>query len=176
MLRAGDELGQSQLGNNNAYCQDNELSWLDWSSLNNQPEVLSDHGRFVARLIQIAKDFPMLRNHEFLHPPRTRDGIVIQWLNSDGQEMRQEHWGQHQNFLLGYKLSNSNEQSAVLVIFNNNASARPFKLPATETGNEWKWLVDSNSAEAESAEPPGASGSVINISAASVVVLGNQAK
>ena len=174
MLRAGDELGQSQLGNNNAYCQDNELSWLDWSSLNKPSEILSEHGHFVARLNRIARDFPMLRNHEFLHPPQTRDGIAIRWLNADGQEMRQEHWGQRQNFMLGYKLTNNADQSKVLVIFNNNAGARPFTLPVNENGAQWHWLLDSNSANGESAATAVAGEAVINVSAASVAVLSNQ--
>ena len=174
MLRAGDELGQSQLGNNNAYCQDNELSWLDWSGLNTQSETLSEHGQFVARLNQITRDFPMLRNHEFLHPPQTRDGVVIQWLNADGQEMRQEHWAQHQNFLLGYRLSNRQKQYAVLVIFNNNARIRSFSLPATEPNAQWRCLLDSSSANGDASELDVAGNSTIDIPAASVVVLSSR--
>ena len=174
MLRGGDELGQSQLGNNNAYCQDNELSWLDWSDLNNGTDVLGEHGNYIARLIQIARDFPMLRNHEFLHPPKTHDGIVIEWLNADGEEKRQEHWAQHQDFLLGYKLSNCIEQCDVLIVFNNHSSTRAFKLPATDSGEPWHWLLDSNNASGESAASAVIGDSTIDISAASVAVLSSQ--
>ena len=175
MLRAGDELGQSQLGNNNAYCQDNELSWLDWTGVKDQSKVLSDHGDFIARLIQISKRFPKLRNHEFLHPPQTREGISIHWLNSDGQEMRQEHWAQHQNFSLGYKLTDNNDQSAVLVIFNNGAGVRPFSIPAEQAFPKWHWLLDSTVGDGNPTDSTAvACGSTIDISACSVAVLSNQ--
>jgi glycogen operon protein len=176
MIRAGDELGQSQHGNNNAYCQDNELSWLDWSKVSSKPGVLSDHGHFVAKLIQLARDFPMLRNHEFLHAPASPDGIAIQWLNTDGQEMRQEHWAQHQNFVLGYKLTNGTDQSALLVIFSNDTNDRPFTLPSTGNGALWQRLLDSNSANGESTVPDIGGDSMINISASSVTVLGSRAR
>ena len=178
MLRAGDELGQSQLGNNNAYCQDNELSWLDWSnhsdrSNHSQPGALSDHGRFVARLIKIANDFPMLRNSEFVHPPRTRDGVSIQWLNADGQEMRQEHWAQHQKFVVGYMLENCIEQTSLLVLFNNDRKVCQFQLPALDAGRKWRWQLDSRYSDGESIQQAVAGDSVINVSESSVVVLGS---
>lgn len=175
MLRAGDELGQSQQGNNNAYCQDNELSWLDWSSLDSESNELSDHGHYIARLIQITKRFPMLRNHEFLHPPQTREGISIQWLNADGQQMRQEHWAQHQNFLLGYNLTNNNDQSSVLVIFNNDANTKSFKMPTTTSEQQWYWLLDSTLDDGippkERAENVVEGKSIITLPASSVAVL-----
>lgn len=175
MLRAGDELEQSQLGNNNAYCQDNELSWLDWSAIASNTNVLSDHGHFVAKLIQLAKDFPMLRNPEFLHAQHSPDGVAIQWLNAEGQEMRQEVWAQHQNFLLGYKLTSNIDQTALLIIFSNDASDRWFTLPSTETSAQWSCVLDSNSANGDSIEPDLDGGSVIKISAASVTVLASRA-
>jgi glycogen operon protein len=171
MIRAGDELSQSQLGNNNAYCQDNELSWLDWAEVTNQPDILSDHGHFIAKLIQTAKDFPMLRNPQFLHTPQSDDGIAIQWLNADGQEMRQENWAQRQNLLLGYKLVNNIDHSALLVIFSNDVNDRWFTLPPPETNARWRCVLDSNYSNGEPVELTLDSDSPIKISAASVTVL-----
>ena len=150
MLQAGDEFGRTLAGNNNAYCQDNELNWLDWSALQSDEQSLTAHGRFIARLIALSKRFPKLRNHEYVHPPSTIDGVSIQWLNSDGHEMHQEHWAEHHNFVLGYFLTDS-AQSAVLVIFNSDDQARSFSLPTTQhnSAESWYWVLDSNMDDGE---------------------------
>jgi isoamylase len=81
MLLAGDEVGHTQHGNNNAYCQDNELSWIDWSD--------ADHNlfEFVRAAIALRKDTPALRSVEWL-----RDGADATWLGVDGQPMTPERW------------------------------------------------------------------------------------
>jgi pullulanase/glycogen debranching enzyme len=100
--------------------------------------------------------------------------VAIQWLNAEGQEMRQEVWAQHQNFVLGYKLSSNIDQSALLVIFSNDVSDRWFTLPPTETSAQWRCVLDTNIANGESVEPDLDGGSVIKISAASVTVLASR--
>jgi isoamylase len=140
MLLAGDELGRSQQGNNNAYCQDNELTWQDWSALQNESELLA----FVKNLIAIRSNYPLLHRDRFVHgeaqfePSGFSD---IQWLRADGQSMQDEDWHQPQyNFLamlLAGKslparntLINDRKDAALVIAFNADISALDFIMPA----------------------------------------------
>ncbi|HWP20607.1 MAG TPA: glycogen debranching protein GlgX [Burkholderiaceae bacterium] len=92
MLLAGDELGRTQHGNNNAYCQDNEVSWVRWEPLSLQEQLLGD---FVRRLIAFRKSQPALRRTCFFEGEADRHGHKdITWLTPQGEEMRSEHWQQ----------------------------------------------------------------------------------
>ena len=86
MLLMGDEKGRSQHGNNNAYCQDNEISWLDWEQDTERNVAFAE---FTTRLIELRRRYPMLRQSEFLHGTRALpDGTAdITWLRPDGEEM-----------------------------------------------------------------------------------------
>ncbi|MBA5237241.1 glycogen debranching protein GlgX [Pectobacterium aroidearum] len=113
MLLAGDELGHSQQGNNNAYCQDNELTWLHWENAN------SALREFVAGLIQLRRTIPALQQETWW---QEGDGAV-QWLNSEGQPLTPPQWeqGEHQLQIL---LS-----GRWLVLFNASLHAGEFMLP-----------------------------------------------
>ena len=145
MLQAGDELGRTQRGNNNAYCQDNDISWIDWGSADEKLQS------FVARLIQLRKDYPVLSHRNYIHPPVKASGENIQWLNSDGKPMREEHWQEHHNFLLGYLASSFGDAGAgedssavyLLVIFNNSQKAENFHLPSYHSSQQWRWVIDT---------------------------------
>jgi len=86
MLLAGDEFGRSQMGNNNGYCQDSEISWVHWDGLPDSAEALR---AFTRRLIEIRKAQPLLRRASW------RDGMVIDWFNAAGGIQRPEHWEEH---------------------------------------------------------------------------------
>lgn len=90
MILAGDELSHTQLGNNNTYCQDNELAWLDWSPSADKQAFLE----FVKRVVQIRRDHPVLRRRRFFHGRRIRGKEIrdIIWLNSTGREMTDADW------------------------------------------------------------------------------------
>src|SRR5687767_9727987 len=92
MLLAGDEFGHTQKGNNNAYCQDNELTWLDWTEQRNADKDLT---RFTRRLIQLRRDYPMLRRARFLVGVHNEDlGVKdVTWIDPRGEEKTQESWG-----------------------------------------------------------------------------------
>ena len=90
MICAGDEVARTQLGNNNCYCQDNELSWHDWEISGHKQELLE----FTRKLIELRKAHPNLRRHKFvrwrrLHHETARDAI---WISPDGREMTEEDW------------------------------------------------------------------------------------
>ncbi|MEH6580807.1 MAG: glycogen debranching protein GlgX [Halioglobus sp.] len=149
MILAGDEIGRSQQGNNNAYCQDNALNWIDWRAVD---EPASRLNAFVTLMLKLRRDFPVLSLRNYIHPPHCADSDNIQWLNADGREMREEHWQEHHNFLLGYLLTSPGEdggRTAILVIFNNASQAQQFQLPKyqKEPGEpeyHWHWLVDTS--------------------------------
>ena len=90
MLTAGDELGRTQRGNNNAYCQDNELSWLDWDLGDDGSDLLG----FTRRLIRLRRDHPVLRRRRFFQgrPIHGSDLADIGWFGPDGEEMTDRHW------------------------------------------------------------------------------------
>jgi isoamylase len=138
MLLAGDELGRTQLGNNNAYCQDNEISWLDWEGADR--ELLA----FTARLLQLRKKHPLLRRRTY---PRPEDTI---WLHAEGREMTEGDWklpfarcvGM---LMIGKKLAERDERGApvedqdLLLLLNAHHDAIDFSLP----DGPWTALLDT---------------------------------
>ena len=141
MIQAGDELGRTQKGNNNAYCQDNELNWIDWSNLDEHSDNLSG---FLSRLLDIRRSHEALSSPNYIHPPHTSDSVGIEWLNGDGQPMREEHWQEHHNYVLGYRVSSPDQEASrtsTLVIFNNSHKPQQFKVPGKDL--TWEWLLDT---------------------------------
>ena len=177
MILAGDELGRSQLGNNNAYCQDNELNWIDWQSLDDRALELK---AFVTLLFTLRKSHPVLNHPSYIHPPQKPESVNIQWLNSDGMEMREEHWQEHHHYLLGFLASSPGEnqtRAAILVIFNNSTQTQQFQLPAytTKSGEPnhcWHWLVDTFQETGVPQWPPAEHGQNLEIEERSVAILG----
>ena len=132
MLLMGDELGRTQHGNNNAYCQDNELSWIDWSSADR------DLTGLVGRLIALRREREALRQARYLHGETTGSGLPdVTWLAPEGRAMTSEDWREPHRKCLGLLLAGDGPTLALLV----NAAERdqPFVLPATT----WRILIDT---------------------------------
>lgn len=134
MLLAGDELGRSQGGNNNAYCQDNETSWLDWSGQDTESEFLA----FVRDLIALRATHPVLRRQRFAHGDQNAplSGFAdIEWLREDGERMSEEDWHDQERRCVGMLLAECLAEHAeavedtVLVILNASQQALEFVLP-----------------------------------------------
>ena len=157
MLQAGDEFGRSQRGNNNAYCQDNEISWLDWSALDGEARGLLE---FTRRMIRLRRSSPVLRADRYRHQAGDLDDDSIHWFNSDGKAMLDEHWHERDNRVLGYLLSEINGDSQarkLLVLFNASPVEQPFRLPLAEAC-AWRRIADSaDPAAGEELLAPGAS-------------------
>ena len=151
MLLAGDEMGRTQRGNNNAYCQDNEVSWIDWN-LGPEARHLFE---FTRRVIALRNAHPLFRRRTFLRGRAVHDSEVkdVTWLTPHGTEMTDQEW--HQSFarclgmfLSGGGLSERDERGQpvmdddLLVLLNAHHDAIPFKLPA-EPRRRWTALMDT---------------------------------
>ena len=142
MLLAGDESGRTQHGNNNPYCQDNEVSWLDWK-LAGTPEQRGFRD-FVARAIAIRRQHGIFRPRRFLHGHREAvPGIPdIDWLDERGQRLSPQDWENENGRALAMTLAGEGDHEPEFGILLMNASAGPldFTLPG---GFRWRILIDS---------------------------------
>jgi glycogen operon protein len=153
MLLAGDEMARSQNGNNNAYCQDNELSWLDWSAMDDaRLELVA----FVQRLIAFRKAHPVLRRARFMHgrehsPAGIKD---ITWLTLHGTEMTAEDWQKSFARSIGILLDGRarpdhtadgrfEEDDCLFTAMNAHSEALPFKLPQMPGLKHWRRVIDT---------------------------------
>jgi isoamylase len=138
MISHGDELGRSQRGNNNAYCQDNELTWIDWDLTDEQKALFE----FTARLVHLRLTQPALRRRKYFQGRSIRGGGVkdVAWLAPDGREMTDEAWGSDFVRCLGMLLSGNaieetNERGelitgdTLLILLNAHSEKVPFALP-----------------------------------------------
>lgn len=156
MLLAGDEIGHTQNGNNNAYCQDNEISWTNWDLQPRDHELLA----FLQRMIMLRKQHPVFRRRSFFQGRPIKGAGVkdILWLTPDGREMTDEVWQESSARCLGMFLSGEGilEYSArgqeirddnFLLIMNANHEDITFTLPALEAECSWRALVDTTWAD-----------------------------
>jgi glycogen operon protein len=141
MILMGDEVGHSQGGNNNAYCQDNATSWLDWQAIDDEDEAFF---AFISGLIRIRKRWPQLRSGQFMHGQRLpREGLKnITWLRRDGGEMRKGDWENQSLLQLGMLLGAAGMEP-LLILFNSHHEPIDFRLPAPQVVHSWRCLADS---------------------------------
>jgi len=140
---AGDEFGNSQSGNNNVYCQDNETAWVDWAR---KDDALLE---FCARMVAFRREHPVLSQDNFLNGTPVGDGRVeIAWHQPDGREMDAELWGQAQLRVLGLFLTYSAQEAFVegerpLFLVFNAGTRSPSRCPPTMAlrhGTAWSTL------------------------------------
>jgi glycogen operon protein len=156
MLLAGDELGRTQLGNNNAYCQDNELSWIDWAHADR------DLIAYVARLIELRRSDGALHLNRWLsdHDERRREA---HWLAPEGRAMSVDDWHDQRRHCFGLQLTAAGERP-ILLLFNAEPNAAHFVLPE----GRWRCELES-SAPRLTTEPVG--GRTLTLPAHSVMLL-----
>jgi isoamylase len=180
MISHGDELGHSQLGNNNVYCQDSELSWMDWSLVDTNADLLT----FTRRVIELRKSHPVFRRRRFLAGTPIRSGEQVRdiaWLTPAGKEMTLEDWGAAFGrsiavFLNGEAIHEPNARGervtddSFLLCFNAHDEELDFVVPDGDHAKEWTAALDT-------ADPSGATdlivaaGEKISLQARSLVVL-----
>jgi isoamylase len=172
MLLAGDEFGHSQQGNNNAYCQDNAISWLNWPALDGQGRALI---AFTRRLLALRHQFPVLQASAYRHLPNDPHDDSIQWLNCDGRLMREEHWHEHDYRALGYLLTEYSDTDNpspryLLVLFNAAPAEQDFTLPKTPAGSWWLF-IDTAEAVTPAPRQSRAMGARVRLAPSSIQIL-----
>jgi len=151
MLLAGDEFARTQGGNNNAYCQDNDISWLDWN-LGEKGKSLT---RFVQKLTAMRHKYPILRRNLFLAGRYNEELDVkdVTWINANGSEMEQSNWGDSGMRCFGMLIDGRAQTTGVrqrgheatmLMVINDHHDMVTFTLPECAGGSEWSLLIDTN--------------------------------
>jgi glycogen operon protein len=152
MICGGDEIGRTQRGNNNAYCQDNELSWFDWKLDRSDHALLA----FTQQLIALRQAHPVFRRRRFFHGRHIRGAEVkdLSWFRPDGKEMTDEDWNKGYVRCLGLRLSGDALEETdskgrpvlddtFLLLLNAHHEPLPFTLPAHRRGVRWQPVLDT---------------------------------
>lgn len=139
MLLAGDEFGRSQQGNNNGYCQDSEISWVNWEAQSEQDHALR---HFTQRLIALRAEQPLLRRESW------RDGLEIRWFNAGGGLQQSEQWDEGSTLGLAISRPDLEQEEGiwhdVLMLFNPFEGDVPFQIPQFGEGG---WVLELSTAE-----------------------------
>jgi isoamylase len=178
MLLAGDEMGRTQKGNNNAYCQDNDISWVDWNLDSGQKNLLE----FTKFLIQLSKQHGVLQRKHFFQGRKIRGSEVkdLTWFRPDGKEMTDEDWENPENRCLGLRLAgdaidetdengDAITDDTLMVLLNADEKEIEFVLPVQE--QLWTLVLDTReyTGKRESIKKKG--GEVLALEARSVAIL-----
>jgi isoamylase len=158
MICGGDEIDRDQRGNNNAYCQDNEVSWFNWDLNERRQSLLS----FTKKLIRLRREHANLRRRKFYQDRSIRGSAVkdIMWLRTDGQEMTDEEWNSGWVRCIGVILNGSTlgdiddtgtevVDDSFLLMLNCHHEHIDFYLPAAPNGGAWQVVIDTNEPDFE---------------------------
>jgi glycogen operon protein len=166
MIAHGDEVGRTQSGNNNAYCQDNELAWIDWKLAQDESPLLA----FTSAVVALRKEHAVFRRRRFFAGDAAHGGMSslgdIEWFSSDGTEMDEEDWrnGYARTlmvFLNGQAIPEPDPHgqrivdSDFLLLFNAHSDPVDFVLPPAPYGDTWQIRLDTAVAEPTRADPLG---------------------
>jgi glycogen operon protein len=181
MLLAGDELSHTQQGNNNTYCQDNELTWLNWQ-LDDQSRKFLE---FVREVVALRGEQPVFQRRKFFQGRSIfgADIADITWFEPSGKPMGEEAWSAGFNQCFGFLLAGDligdvDERGqpiggdSILILMNAYHEAIPFKLPARVKGQRWQRIIDTAAPEAPKEQVP--ANKRYNLQGRSVVVLATQ--
>ena len=154
MLAGGDEFARSQQGNNNCYCQDDELTWYDWNLDEPRKRLLE----FTSKLIQLRRDHPNLHRRRFFQDRKIRGSVVrdVSWLNTDGKELPDEAWNEQWNRSLGVLLNgktlgvmdedgNPVVDDSFLILVNAADDGVDYTLPEPPNKTPWRQVIDTES-------------------------------
>jgi isoamylase len=152
MLLGGDEFGRTQEGNNNAYCQDNPISWVDWTIGEGDAEFCE----FVRQVISIVADNPILRRRDFFAGAPVGDGPMkdVTWIRSDGLEMEEGDWADQELQTIGMLVlgraadeidfrGRSARGSTLLLLLNAGTRSRSYALPKVAEPGRWEELLNT---------------------------------
>jgi glycogen operon protein len=182
MIAHGDELARTQHGNNNVYCQDNEISWVHWDTDEEQRSLLE----FTRRLMQLRAAHPVFRRRRFFAGDASHGGESdlgdIAWFQPDGAHMDEATWrdGSVQQlavFLNGGAIPEPDPRGqpqvddSFLLLFNASGEDCEFRLPGEEYGNHWLMAADTADPSADDDSPQLASGVSVEVKSRAMLVL-----
>ena len=167
MLLMGDEIGRSQGGNNNAYCQDNDINWLAWDGHGERDAAFHE---FVRGLIAVRRTRPLLRQLRFLHgdPVGETGPSDVSWLRPDGHPMTPRDWDQPHTRLMALRLRGHGRQA--LMLFNAHFEPLRFQIPKPGPGG-WRMLVDTAAGIADPESETQHSGEAHDVEGRSLLLL-----
>lgn len=182
MLLAGDEMGHTQRGNNNAYCQDNDTTWIKWDLTDDQRAFLD----FVCQLTELRRTQPVFQRRQFFQGTQVDGADVpdISWFQPSGEEMSDETWNAGFSQCLGVRLPGDhigdvNERGepiigdSIVLLVNAHHEPIPFTLPSSRERQEWERLIDTANPSAPRSKYKG--GELYEIQSRSLVVLRSKA-
>jgi glycogen operon protein len=157
MMLSGDEFGHTQNGNNNVYCQDTELAWLNWETITSDGQSLIE---FVRRVVALRQAFPVLRRSRFMTGEYNADLDVrdVRWLSPEATDIEAEQWQDTQARCFGMLMDGRAQASGikrpamdatVLLVVNSHHDVVRFKLPEVTGGTTWRCLLDTNVPEVD---------------------------
>jgi isoamylase len=183
MLVAGDEFSRTQHGNNNAYCQDNEISWLDWQGKDN--ELLE----YTKNLIRLRKEHPIFCRRRWFQglPIKGKNVTDIAWFLPEGEEMEDYHWEETYAkslavFLYGQGIRSKGSNGEVVkddsfyLMFNAHHETLPFKLPGERWGKKWIRILDTNQDTLDTEEAVAHPEETIQVAGRSMMMMMNPRK
>jgi isoamylase len=155
MLLGGDEFGRTQKGNNNAYCQDDEISWVDWEGIKEEGQSLI---LFTRKLLRLRHSLPILRRGRFLTAEYNLGLEVkdVTWINASGREMQKSDWEDGKMHCFGMLIDGRAQTSGIkrrasdvtlLIVINGYYDSVKFTLPEFVGGDQWLTFIDTNDPE-----------------------------
>ncbi len=170
MLNSGDELGHSKGGNNNSYCQDNEINWIDWGETGASHPMID----FSRRLAELRRIYPLFSYPRFAHGHETDEALGFTWLADAGTEMTEPDWHDgerhHLTMLLSWQEAGSLQDSLLLCL---NAASKPVEqvLPQLSGITGWRGLLDTCSPTGDAAQLKLDAGSKLCVESKSILLL-----
>ncbi len=178
MLLAGDEISRTQKGNNNAYCQDNEINWLDWRNQHDDQKALQF---FVEYVIALRGKYSLLTSRRYIHRPDEPQGKIhscVRWVNESGEEMQEEQWIDPDTYTVGWILESIPIDNTIdytperlLILFNAGPETMSFTLPNDPEVSQWNYLLDTYSANGKPIDTLAAPGTKIKLKDKSIMML-----
>nr|WP_202886328.1 glycogen debranching protein GlgX [Kribbella sandramycini] len=179
MIAHGDELGRTQGGNNNVYCQDNETAWVNWEL----DDIQKDQLAFTSLLVKLRNNHPVLRRRRFFHGDTGVDGLGdLVWFTPNGTEMQNGDWTRDDAraiavFLNGDAISEPDPRGepviddSFLILLNSGHEPVDFLLPPGQYGDDWTVAADTTTPRGGASEEPHKAGSTVQLESRSTLVL-----
>ena len=150
LILAGDEVGNSQRGNNNAYCQDNDVGWIGWENLGKEGEDLV---AFIGHLTELRRRFGQIRTHHWLDGRRTDGSYGVLWLTPAAEEMKESDWNFPEGRFLSYVLGPVEPgQPPIFIVLNAAPEEIAFKLPVMNDYKSWQLVLYTADAKQTTAD------------------------